>query len=78
MEQALAALMRQLEGRDEASAARVAKALALSRSELQRLLAVLGEDAVLGGLGLVAQRGQGGRQLLSLTPRGREWLARHR
>lgn len=35
------------------SAARACKQLALSRSELQRLLLVLGDDSVMQGLGLI-------------------------
>lgn len=76
MEEALAALMHYLSAHDGASTARVARQLGLAQSQLLRLLAVLGDDAALGGLGLVEQRGQGTRSLLHLTPRGRDWLER--
>lgn len=76
MEQRLAALLRYLAANDGASAARVCKQLGLARSELQRLLAVLGEGAA-DGLGLVRRVEDAGRDRLMLTPRGREWLERH-
>ncbi len=77
MEQRLAELMRFVAGHEGASTARACKQLALARSELQRLLAVLGEDEALGGLGLVRTTADGARDCLVLTPRGHEWLERH-
>lgn len=77
MEQRLADLLRFVAAQEGASAARASKQLGLARSELQRLLAVLGEDAALGGLGLVRTTTDGARDRLALTPRGREWLERH-
>jgi DNA-binding IclR family transcriptional regulator len=56
---------------DGASLPRVAKRLGVQASTLQRLLTALGEDAALGGLGLVEQRRQEGRVQLFLTARGR-------
>ena len=76
MEQRLAALLRYLAANDGASAARVCKQLGLARSELQRLLAVLGEGAA-DSLGLVQRVEDAGRDRLMLTPLGREWLERH-
>lgn len=46
-------LLELVEAHPGISSARACKQLALSRSELQRLLAVLGDDAAMGGLGLV-------------------------
>ena len=77
MEQRLAELMRFIAGHEGASAARISKQLGLARSELQRLLAVLGDDPALGGLGLVRATAEGARDRLALTPHGREWLERH-
>jgi DNA-binding IclR family transcriptional regulator len=76
MEQRLAELLRYLAANDGASAARVCKQLGLARSELQRLLAVLEDDAATGGLGLVRRIEDRGRDRLALTPRGRQWLER--
>lgn len=77
MEQRLAGLLRFVAGNDGASSARACKQLGLARSELQRLLAVLGDDAELGGLGLVATEQADDRLLLRLTPQGRDWLERN-
>ena len=77
MEAQLAALLRFLADHDGASAARVARNLGLAASELQRLLAVLGDDPVLGGLGLVATGDERRRATLRLTDAGRDWLERH-
>ena len=77
MEAQLAALLRFVAGHDGASSARAARSLGLAASELQRLLAVLGDDPVLGGLGLLAVHDDGARQRLALTDAGRDWLARH-
>jgi hypothetical protein len=78
MDAQLAALLRFVGENEGTSAARAARRLGLAASELQRLLAVLGDDAVLGGLGLVAVRDDGPRRLLALSDAGRDWLARHR
>jgi DNA-binding IclR family transcriptional regulator len=74
-----AAALLDLLGRDgESSLARLCKRLALSRSELARLLLVLSEPAGAAGagdgLGLVEQRETGGRTLVALTARGRAQL----
>jgi len=73
----LAAVVQFIADNDGVSVSRVARRLGLSQSELLRLLAVLGEDGSVGGLGLVVARDDGPRRLLSLTQDGREWLARH-
>jgi DNA-binding IclR family transcriptional regulator len=77
MEQRLAVLLRFVADNEGTSAARACKQLGLARSELQRLLAVLGDDVALGGLGLVATEHGDDRLLLRLTPQGRDWLERH-
>lgn len=77
MEQRLAGLLRFVADHDGTSSARACKQLGLARSELQRLLAVLGDDAALGGLGLVATEQVDDRLLLRLTPHGRDWLERN-
>jgi DNA-binding IclR family transcriptional regulator len=77
MEQRLAGLLRFVADNDGASSARACKQLGLARSELQRLLVVLGEDEALGGLGLVATGQVDGRLQLRLTPEGRDWLDRN-
>lgn len=77
MDAQLAALLRFLAETGEASTARAARRLGLAASELQRLLAVLGDDPVIGGLGLVDVRADGSRRLLALTAAGRDWLVRH-
>lgn len=77
MEAQLAALLRFVGANEGASTARVARRLGLAASELQRLLAVLGDDPVLGGLGLIVARDDSGRPVLHLTDAGRDWLARH-
>jgi DNA-binding IclR family transcriptional regulator len=74
-----AAALLDLLGRDgESSLARLGKRLALSRSELARLLLVLSEpegaDGAGDGLGLVEQRETGGRTLVALSARGRAQL----
>lgn len=51
------------------STARACKRLGLSRSEVLRLLAGLGEDPAVGGLGLVRVEARDGRELLFLTGR---------
>ena len=77
MEQRLADLLRFVAGHDGTSSARACKQLGLARSELQRLLVVLGDDDALGGLGLVATERVDDRLLLRLTHQGRDWLERH-
>jgi DNA-binding IclR family transcriptional regulator len=62
-----AALLELLATQDGMSVARACKRLALSRSELQRLLAKLGDSETLGGLGLVRIESGDGRETLWLT-----------
>lgn len=77
MEQQFARLLRFVAENDGTSSARACKQLGLARSELQRLLAMLGEDAILGGLGLMSVQTDESRERLHLTSRGRDWLERH-
>jgi len=77
IEERLAILIRFVGDHGNVSVPRTAKQLGLSQSELLRLLAMLGEDRSLGGLGLIATREDGSRRLLELTADGRAWLARH-
>jgi formate dehydrogenase accessory protein FdhD len=69
---ALLALLRE---RDGASLPAVAKRLALSQSELKRLLAALGLEPGVGGLGLVDVREDDGRERIWLTEAGRRLCA---
>lgn len=69
-EQAVA-LLRLLHQEDGQSIHRVAKRMNLGISELQRLLAALGNDARFDGLDLVERREEGDRVLLWLTDKGR-------
>lgn len=59
-------LLELVEANPGISSARACKRLALSRSEFQRLLLVLGDDAAMGGLGLV--------RIESEPPPSRLWL----
>jgi DNA-binding IclR family transcriptional regulator len=68
---ALLALLRE---RDGVAIAAAAKRLALSQSELRRLLASLG--GAMGGLGLVDVRDDDGRESLWLTDAGRRLCAK--
>jgi DNA-binding MarR family transcriptional regulator len=74
-DQRLADVLRYLADHDGASLPRVAKQLSLSQSQLLRLLAALGDDAAIGGLGLVEARIVDGRRRLSLSARGQAWLS---
>lgn len=65
------ALLRLLHEEDGQSIHRVAKRMHLGLSELQRLLAALGDDPRFDGLDLVERRTDGERVLLWLTPKGR-------
>lgn len=65
------ALLRLLQVEDGQSIHRVAKRLGLGLSELQRLLAALGDDPRFDGLDLVERRQDGERTLLWLTQKGR-------
>lgn len=66
------ALLALLVGNDGVSVPRAAKRLGLAASELRRLLVALGDDAQLGGLGLVECRtSERGHARLWLTERGR-------
>lgn len=60
---------------DGMSAAKAAKKLGLSMSQLQRLLASLSDSAALGGLNLISTTEDEGRLLLWLTPKGRQFFA---
>ena len=65
------ALLRLLQAEDGQSIHRVAKRLQLGLSELQRLLAALGDDPRFDGLDLVERRQDGERIVLWLTEKGR-------
>jgi DNA-binding IclR family transcriptional regulator len=65
------ALLRLLHEEDGQSLHRVAKRMRLGLSELQRLLAALGDDPRFDGLDLVERRQEGERVLLWLTEKGR-------
>lgn len=65
------ALLRLLAQEDGQSIHRVARRLGLGLSELQRLLAALGDDPRFDGLDLVELRADGERPLLWLTDKGR-------
>lgn len=65
------ALLQLLAQNEDVSLPRAAKRLALSASELQRLLVALGDDPRFDGLDLVRQDREGKRVLLRLTERGR-------
>jgi len=65
------ALLRLLQAEDGQSIHRVAKRLQLGLSELQRLLAALGDDPRFDGLDLVERRQDGERIVLWLTDKGR-------
>lgn len=71
----LAQILHYLADNEGASLPRVAKQLALSQSELLRLLAALSDDPSVGGLGLVESRTIESRRLLFLSERGRIWLS---
>jgi len=70
-EDAALALLRLLRDEDGQSIHRVAKRLQLGLSELQRILAALGDDPRFDGLDLVERREDGERTLLWLTEKGR-------
>lgn len=81
LDRAGAAVLALLDREGETSLPRLCKRLQLSRSELQRLLLVLGEPGgQIGGqaLGLVRRRAQDGRVLVSLSDRGRALVGAHR
>jgi len=71
-EDAALALLRLLRDEDGQSIHRVAKRLQLGLSELQRILAALGNDPRFDGLDLVERREDGERTLLWLTDKGRQ------
>ncbi len=77
IEDRLASLLQFVAENDGSSLARTAKQLEISQSELLRMLAVLGNDPTLGGLGLIDAEPDGTRRLLHLTDRGRVWLSQH-
>jgi len=70
-EDAALALLRLLREEDGQSIHRVAKRLQLGMSELQRVLAALGDDPRFDGLDLVERREDGERTRLWLTAKGR-------
>ena len=65
------ALLELVAQEDGLSAARACKRLGWSRSELNRCLSELGEDAGLGGLGLIRVEQDQARATLHLTARAR-------
>ena len=65
------ALLELIAAEEGLSLARACKRLGLSRSELLRLVAALGDDPTLGGLDLVRVDTQDGRDTLWLTARAR-------
>lgn len=69
------AVLQLLAQHDGQSVHRVAKRLGLGLSELQRLLAALGDDPRFDGLDLVETRSDGARTLLWLTDKGRQLCA---
>lgn len=71
MSDALSALLELVAHEEGLSAARACKRLDLSRSELQRLLATLGDDGALGGLKLVRIESDGTRDTLWLSASAR-------
>jgi hypothetical protein len=68
--QETAALLSLLRDEDGMSIHKACKKLGLSMSEMMRLLTVLGDNAALGGLNLVARREDGARTVLCLTAAG--------
>lgn len=74
-EDAALALLRLLAQEDGQSQPRVAKRLGLGASELQRLLAALGDDPRFDGLDLVVVRRDDERTRLWLTARGHALLS---
>ncbi|WP_426280896.1 hypothetical protein [Lysobacter soli] len=70
-EESALAVLRLLREGDGQSIHRVAKRLQLGLSELQRVLAALGDDPRFDGLDLVERRQDGERTLLWLTEKGR-------
>jgi hypothetical protein len=77
IEQRLAAIVRFVADNDGSSISRVARQLDLSQSELLRLLALLGDDQSVGGIGLVAVSDEGVRRVVRITAQGRDCLRRH-
>jgi hypothetical protein len=65
-------LLALLSAEDGMSIHKACKKLALSMSEMMRLLTALGSDEKLGGLALVARHEVDGRMCLFLTPAGRK------
>ncbi|UEO00821.1 hypothetical protein [Acidiferrobacter thiooxydans] len=66
------ALMQALCAEGALSLARAAKDLNIRRSQLERLLALLGHTDGFGGLGYVRQEEHQGRIMVTLTAKGRE------
>jgi len=71
MEDLLIALVALLAEHDGLSDHQVGKRLGIGMSQLNRALVVLGDDAALGGLGLVTVKQDEKRRTLWLTEQGR-------
>ncbi|BBF66519.1 hypothetical protein [Acidithiobacillus ferridurans] len=69
------ALMQALCSEKALSLARIGKQLDLRRSQLERLLLLLGHDECWGGMGYVAQEEQRGRPVITLTEKGQALCA---
>ncbi|MHB8253057.1 MAG: hypothetical protein ACYDEV_05030 [Acidiferrobacter sp.] len=71
----IVALMRELCLSEPVSMAKVTKTVGIRRSQMERLLALLGSSEVLGGLDLVRQETRGPRVMVGLTEKGRALCA---
>ncbi|MHB1203051.1 MAG: hypothetical protein ACYCZC_07910 [Acidithiobacillus sp.] len=69
------ALLQQLCAEGPLSLARANKALGIRRSQMDRLLLLLGHSEMLGGLGYIYQAEQGGRPVIRLTDKGKALCA---
>ncbi|MHB8248207.1 MAG: hypothetical protein ACYDCX_04910 [Acidithiobacillus sp.] len=69
------ALLQQLCAEEPLSLARANKALGIRRSQMDRLLLLLGHSEILGGLGYIYREEQGGRPVIRLTDKGRALCA---
>ncbi len=70
------ALMQALCSEKALSLAKVGKQFDLRRSQLERLLLLLGYDERWGGMGYVAQEEQRGRPVITLTEKGQALCAK--
>lgn len=57
------------------SLAKIGKQMQLRRSQLERLLLLLGENEAWGGLGYLTQNEQRGRAMIMLTAKGKDLCA---